>query len=39
MSIMTDLPPMIEAEVREYAVLDDMTIEQLALSRIEKEFA
>ena len=39
MSIMTDLPPMIEAEAREYVVLDDMTIEQLALSRIEKDFA
>ena len=39
MSIMIDLPPMIEQEARGYAVLDGMTIEQLALSCIEKEFA
>ena len=39
MSIMIDLPPMIEQEARGYVVLDGMTIEQLALSCIEKEFA
>ena len=39
MSIMIDLPPAIEQEARGYVVLDGMTIEQLALSCIEKEFA
>ena len=39
MSIMIDLPPMIEQEARGYVVLDGITIEQLALSCIEKEFA
>ena len=39
MSIMIDLPPMIEQEARGYVLLDGMTIEQLALSCIEKEFA
>ena len=39
MSIMIDLPPIIEQEAREYVVLDGMTIEQLALACMEKEFA
>ena len=39
MSIMIDLPPMIEQEARGYVVLDGMTIEQLALVCMEREFA
>ena len=39
MSIMIDLPPAMEQEARGYVMLDGVTLEQLALACMEKEFA